>query len=178
MKMIKQVMIVIMVVSLIILAPTVSAQGFPCVIRGMVTYDGVAVSNASVTSSTGGSDTSGNDGSYGVDARSGTPVTVTATYNGHSSAITVNTPDGGGFLDGNNIAITNSTSATATPTPVPANPTTTPNPPTTTPVPSTPTPAPANNASMPSPSTIPFAGVEGLLAIGLVFVAGAMAKKI
>ena len=123
-------------------------------IRGVVTYDGSPVS-AEVSASPGGSTTCGGDGSYGVDTISGTAVTVTATYNGHSASISVGTPADGGFVDGQNIAISSSSGgggssggdyggggsySTPAPTPVP------------TPTP-TPTPTPPNRLDVPLPTS-------------------------
>lgn len=152
-----------LMVMLLVMAPAVNMQGVPCVIRGIVTYDGAGVSGAQVSDSTE-SVTSGGGGSYSVEATSGSSVTVTATYNGHSASITVGTPSGGGFVDGQNIAISSGGGSggsggssgsgggysTPVPTPVP------------TPTP-TPTPTPPNRLYVPMPASTTI----GTVAIGI-----------
>jgi hypothetical protein len=92
------------------MVPVAYAQGFPCVVRGTVTVKGVPTQNVTVSVSTGGIDMTNSTGGYGVDVPSGSTVTITATYNGLSNWTTVNTPASGGFVDGQNINIGNSTS--------------------------------------------------------------------
>jgi hypothetical protein len=92
---------------LCIAAPPVSAQGFPCVIRGVVTVNGIPTQGVAVTVSSDSHDTTNSTGWYGVDAPSGANVTVTAAYKGYRQAITVETPPNGGFVDGRDIAIEN-----------------------------------------------------------------------
>lgn len=161
---------------LLLMSPAVNTQGVPCVIRGTVTYDGAGVSGAQVSDSTE-SVTSGGGGSYSIEATSGSSVTVTATYNGHSASITVGTPADGGFVDGQNIAISSGGGGggsggsggggggyyTPAPTPVP------------TPVP-TPTPSPSYRLDVPMPAsttlgTVPvgIAGTQVTVPYGYLF---------
>jgi hypothetical protein len=153
MRSIKQILVVCLISLTLTIMPLVNAQGIPCVIRGTVTYNGSPVAGATVVASSGDSTTTGGDGSYGLDTLSGSTITVTATYNGHSRSIIVNTPSDGGMMIANTIAITFTPTPTPTPAPTPTSkptatpiPTPTPAPgstPTPAPVPATPTPAPA-----------------------------------
>lgn len=132
--------LITLTIAMLLIIPCVagaqSLSVFPCVIRGTVTCNGNVVQGAIVVASPGDSDTTNSTGGYGVDALSGTEVTVMATYQGHSQSITVNTTANGGFVDHQDIAIVYSSSASAAasnPTPTPA--------PSATPVP---TPAPSS----------------------------------
>ncbi|HEY3274102.1 MAG TPA: hypothetical protein VGJ92_10080 [Methanocella sp.] len=96
-----------------------NGQGFPCIVRGQVLYNGDPAQGAVVVAAPGDSDTTNSTGYYGVTAASGSIVTITATYNGHQATITVNTPSGGRFVEGRNIAIVYVPPATPTPAPTP-----------------------------------------------------------
>ena len=103
---------------LLSVVPMVDAQGFPCVIRGMVTVDGIPTSGVIVSVSTESNDTTNSTGWYGVDAPCGTNVTVTASYHDHIQTMVINTPAGGGFVDGQNIMIVTAQTTNASQTPV------------------------------------------------------------
>ena len=97
---------------LLLLTPMANAQGFPCVVRGIVTVNGVPTQGVHVAASADSTDTTNSSGGYGVDVMSGANATITATYAGVSQSITVSAPAKGGFLDGQNIDIVYTPSAT------------------------------------------------------------------
>lgn len=76
--------------------------GTPCVIIGRVTYQGMPVQGATV-STYYSSDLTNSTGFYSVDALSGNLVDVTASYNGHVKTIQVNTPANSRYVTGQNI---------------------------------------------------------------------------
>ena len=103
---------------LLLVVPMVDAQGFPCVIRGVVTVDGIPMPDVIVSVSPDSNDTTNSSGWYGVDAPCGANVTVIASYHDHSQTILVNTPAGGGFVNGQNIMILMTPTTNASQTPV------------------------------------------------------------
>ena len=90
---------------LLAIIPDASAQGFPCVVRGMVTVNNVPTADVFVTVTSNSNCTTNSSGYYDVVAQSGDTVVVTATYQGYNQTLTVNTPATGGFVDDQNINI-------------------------------------------------------------------------